>query len=51
MIYQIFSITFGGGSLALHLELDDSSQADFEVIKTKLQEVFSDGPFSAFAKL
>ena len=37
--------------LSLHLKLDDSTQADVEVIKTKLWEAFSDRPFSAFAKL
>ena len=35
----------------MYLELDNSSQADVEVITTKLQEAFSDRPFSGFAKL
>ena len=37
--------------LEMDLDLDESSQADVEVIKTKLWEAFSDRPFSAFAKL
>ena len=33
--------------IPLYLELENCSQADVEVIKTKLQEAFSDGSFSA----
>ena len=36
--------------LSLHLKLDDSTQADVEVIKTKLQEAFSNEPFSDFGQ-
>ena len=38
-------------ALAIYLELDDSSQAPADIIKTKQGVSFSDGFFSAFAKL
>ena len=45
-IIIFFPLYFEGDALTLYLELDASSLADVEVIKNKLQEAFSDGPFS-----
>ena len=46
---KIFSLYLEGNALTLYLELDDSSQADVEVIKTKLLEAFLNKPFPASA--
>ena len=38
-------------ALELYLQLDDSSHADFEVIKTKLSDAFSERPLSSYQVL
>lgn len=40
-----------GDALALYLEMDESEQSSAESIEAKLKEAFTDGIFTAFAKL
>lgn len=50
-VASLLPLYLEGDALALYLELDEDSQADADAITAKLKEAFSDGPFSAFAKL
>ena len=40
-----------GDTLQLYLEMDEDQQTDINRIESRLEEIFSDGELSAYAKL